>query len=302
MDRQLIGRAGRQGNSGSSHFFASLEDGILTYLKGEDKKMLMKKANEIASDDITTEEIASYFRKAQQACEIKNFKTRQNLNKKDDIIAPHRYKFLTIRNKILFNHLSVDTVLFETFKKVPLDILYQKTLDLYNRFLPIAKKIRQGQKLSNKMLIPFSLNNKETFAIEIDINKYFDDIKYFDTEYKKQITLQTLDKYWKQFVLHLSDDLDIQEINSLENDFNNMKTEIEAEILDKIIKAKIPVGGVADNTNIETETQISKSQTSKSNNNNILNLNTLCPCGSGKKYGECHGKDIHHKAFRKRRR
>jgi preprotein translocase subunit SecA len=103
IDRQLKGRSGRQGDPGSSTFFASLEDQILKNLKQEDIEALEKLSSQYSEEEISTDEIRAYFDKAQQNREAYLKSCRQETARKDDIIAPQRKKFYEQRNAVLFN-------------------------------------------------------------------------------------------------------------------------------------------------------------------------------------------------------
>ena len=93
-------------------------------------------------------------------------------------------------------------------------------------------------------------------------------------------------------------DLDETEIASLEKEYSEMKYDIDCFIMSRMMNATIPVGDV---TKITKKT--AKNNTPRiANSNKCIISNELCPCGSGKSFGECHGQNTHQTIFRKRRR
>ena len=98
-------------------------------------------------------------------------------------------------------------------------------------------------------------------------------------------------------------DLDETEIASLEKEYSEMKHEIDCIIMSRMINATIPVGGVGEVTPIDTLQETTENNTPRiANSNKCIMSNELCPCGSGKSFGECHGQNTHQTIFRKRRR
>ena len=86
------------------------------------------------------------------------------------------------------------------------------------------------------------------------------------------------------------EDLDQREIDALGKEYTDMKQDIDNIILSRMKNATIPVGGVGEISLIETidnRTETSSLDTVASHR--VIDISQLCPCGSGKKIGECHG-------------
>ena len=101
IDNQLRGRAGRQGDPGSSQFFISLEDEILRIFGGERIKSLMEVLKIPEDQPITAGILSGAIEKAQASVEGMNFDARSHLLEYDDVISKHRQAIYNQRKKIL---------------------------------------------------------------------------------------------------------------------------------------------------------------------------------------------------------
>lgn len=300
VDQQLKGRSGRQGNPGSSVFFASLEDKILKNLTQKDFTALIEKSKEYNSSEISFDDIRYYFHKAQSNIENYHKNKREETARKDDIIAPQRRKFYHQRNSVLFNS--------EVAKEIIEDIIKSKNVsseDIKNNLISLYIKTRELLIRSEKnninrknVWIPFS-DNRETFAIHLDIQLAKKGYDYFCNEFKRQIILQIYDQEWKKFVLYMMSNLDKKEISMLDHKYNKMAHDIQSIILSRLQNATIPFE-IRDNQVKEIATErIGKTPPKK---NITINPNEACPCGSKKKFCECHGINIRRITRIKRRR
>ena len=154
--------------------------------------------------------------------------------------------------------------------------------------------------MRQKAYIPFS-DALHTFAILFDINFIQSSFEYFSREYKRQIILQVYDKLWKRFVLHMMGNLDKREIEMLDEKYNAMMKEINGILLSRILNATIPFEGrkavIEEKDESINDANMSAQKTSKT-----ISSDDLCPCGSGKKYSECHGNNIRYVNKIRRRR
>jgi len=101
IDNQLRGRAGRQGDPGSSQFFISLEDDLLRIFGGDKIKNLMETLKMPADEPIESKIISRAIEKAQSRVEGFNFDIRKHVLEYDDVIAKHRHKIYSWRDEIL---------------------------------------------------------------------------------------------------------------------------------------------------------------------------------------------------------
>ena len=303
VDKQLKGRAGRQGDPGSSQFFCSLDDFIVGNLSEDDKKALLEESSRIENDDISTPKIISYMLKAQENREKYYYKQRQKTALKDDIIAPHRKKFYEERNSVLKNSQVANSLITSLVNNhtSEADIIVSLR-KLYNHAIALVSVTQSNNKVRTMISIPFS-DRSDLYSVTFEISNLLKSFEYFCEEYKRQVILQAYDKYWKRFVVYMMADLDETEIASLEKEYSEMKHEIDCIIMSRMMNATIPAGDVGEITYIDTTQEANDNNTPRiANSNKCIMSNELCPCGSGKSFGECHGQNTHQTIFRKRRR
>jgi preprotein translocase subunit SecA len=101
IDNQLRGRAGRQGDPGSSQFYVSTEDDLMRIFGGDRMKNLMKTMNVPADMPIQNKLISRSIESAQKKVEGNNFDIRKHLVEYDDVINKHRTAIYKRRREIL---------------------------------------------------------------------------------------------------------------------------------------------------------------------------------------------------------
>ena len=302
VDRQLKGRSGRQGNPGTSVFFASLEDQILKNLSPQDQLLLEKTASTLPEGEMHDEQIRCFFKKAQSERENYFKKRRKETARKDDIVAPHRKKFYEQRNAVLFSADVADSIVrsiifqsnaSESIINNHLSFLYQKTKELVVRS-------RRNNPNGITVFVPFS-DKLHTFAILLEVELTIASFEYFCKEFKRQIILHVYDKEWKKFVLHMMSNLDKKEIEMLDGKYLMMMNEINSIILSRLQYSTIPF-------EIRMKEKVGKTYNDSNPNRQRLRRSSkigpddTCPCGSGKKYCECHGNNTRSNSGMKIRR
>ena len=101
IDNQLRGRAGRQGDPGSSRFFLSLEDDLARIFGGERVKQLMYRLGMTEGVPIESKMISNRIEKAQESVEAQNFDARKHLLEYDDVMNKQRETIYAIRRSAL---------------------------------------------------------------------------------------------------------------------------------------------------------------------------------------------------------
>lgn len=293
VDRQLKGRAGRQGDPGSSVFFVSLEDQILKNLEQDDLQSLEEISLSLPEGEIFDEEIRYFFEKA-QANREKYFETcRKEIARKDDIIAPQRKKFYEQRNAVLFSADVAKSIVNEivaqsdtSFESVDdhLSALYLKTKELV-----IRSKRNNPNRTS--VFVPFS-DKLHPFAVLLEVELAIASYDYFSKEFKRQIILQIYDKEWKKFVLHMMGNLDKKEIEMLDAKYLKMMDGIKTVILSRLQNSSIPFEVRNEFIEHKQTTPNKPKLQQKRQPTTIIKSDDPCPCGSCKKYCECHGSNI----------
>lgn len=289
VDKQLKGRSGRQGDPGTSVFFASLDDLILQNLTPEDLLSLKEASSTLPKGEIHNEEIRYFFEKAQANREAYFKSCRKETAIKDDIVAPQRKKFYEQRNAVLFKADVADSIVREILSQSNsteesinkhLMSLYQKTKELI---------IRSTKNNPNRMtvLVPFS-DKLHTFAIMLEVEMTIASFEYFCKEFKRQIILQIYDKEWKKFVIYMLGNLDRKEIEMLDGKYLMMMSVINSVILSRLQNSTIPFD-IRNEFMEQKQTDYSNSINQRLHRSSVIEPNNPCPCGSGKKFCECHG-------------
>lgn len=292
IDEQLLGRSGRQGNPGSSQFFVSLDDDIITYLSEEEKKELdnISKAN--AKKELDNIRAKELFYSAQSNEETEDKESRNDITKKDDIIDRYRQLVYKTRMEILQNECDIDSTMTEIFPfySEPSFILHfeENKKEIKKIALPImGQSIVNIHSYEKIALIPF-LCGKDVFSIKCSFEKALKDGgKTIIETLQKQVLLSELDNYWIGFINKINTDLiPISEYENIHNEaFNTMVNTVK----EKLLHAKIPVWNYKkEEVHIKGKNLIFDSATEK----DAINLTDVCPCGSGKPYYLCHGKNV----------
>ncbi|AWC31697.1 accessory Sec system translocase SecA2 [Bacillus cytotoxicus] len=111
VDNQLKGRAGRQGDPGSSQFFLSLEDDLIQRFAHEEVEKLKKSLQADSSGLIQSAKIHDFVNRTQLICEGSHFSMREYNLKLDDVINDQRNVIYKLRNRFL----NEETDMIETF-------------------------------------------------------------------------------------------------------------------------------------------------------------------------------------------
>src|SRR5215467_12028735 len=101
IDNQLRGRAGRQGDPGSSRFFLSLEDDLMRIFAGDKVKALMQRLGMEQGVAIESKMVSKRIASAQKSVEGRNFEARKHLLEYDDVMNRHRETIYSLRRQLM---------------------------------------------------------------------------------------------------------------------------------------------------------------------------------------------------------
>jgi preprotein translocase subunit SecA len=101
IDNQLRGRAGRQGDPGSSRFFLSLEDDLMRIFAGDKVKALMQRLGMEKGVAIESKMVSKRIEAAQKSVEARNFETRKHLLQYDDVMNKQRETIYGLRRQLM---------------------------------------------------------------------------------------------------------------------------------------------------------------------------------------------------------
>ena len=130
IDNQLRGRAGRQGDPGSSRFVLSLEDDLMRIFAGDKVRSMMEWLGMEKGVAIESRTVSKQIERAQKAVEARNFETRKHVLKYDDVMNKQRETIYTLRRQLMFEPEHRDYLLGET--GVARDLLHDLTQSFLN--------------------------------------------------------------------------------------------------------------------------------------------------------------------------
>ncbi|WP_457640243.1 preprotein translocase subunit SecA [Persephonella sp.] len=215
IDNQLRGRAGRQGDPGSSRFYLSLEDDLLRLFGGDKLKTLMDRLKIPDGEPIESSMVTKAIENAQKRIEGQNFQIRKRLLEFDDVMNRQRQVVYSLRRDILegvnlkeeLKQWLYDVGLYYIDRYAPAEE-YQEKWDLdeleksFKEWLGVDVKIPRDREWDRKELEEYIFSQVEEV--------YNKKEEYYGSglmrEFERYITLQVLDNLWKEH-LHLLDRL-----------------------------------------------------------------------------------------------
>ncbi len=156
VDNQLRGRAGRQGDPGSSRFYLSLDDALLRIFAGERLKSIMDRLRMPEGEPIEAGMVTRSIESAQRKVEARNFDIRKQLLQYDDVANDQRKEVYRLRNEVLESKDVSDLVA---------NLRESYFTDLFYEYIPAESVIEQWdvaglqQVLSNDWALSIDLQN-----------------------------------------------------------------------------------------------------------------------------------------------
>ena len=255
IDNQLRGRAGRQGDPGSSQFFVSLEDDLMQIFGGEKLKSLMEKLNIPEDQPIEAKIVSDAIESAQSKLEGMNFDARKHLLEYDDVLNKHR----------------------ETFYKKRKEILRASEEELHNKILEMIEKhgfSKEDYQRKEKEIGEKNMRQLERFiALRTMDMLWVDHLYTMEHQLRDSVRLRA---YGQQDPL-------VEYKTEGHRLFRKFLETIEIAIVQNLFKIE---------TKKETSPSLNISSAqyfprTKKGTLNRVGRNDPCPCGSGKKYKKC---------------
>ena len=214
IDNQLRGRAGRQGDPGSSRFFLSLEDDLMRIFGGERVKQLMFRLGMTEGVPIESKMISNRIERAQKSVEAQNFDARKHLLEYDDVMNKQRETIYAIRRSALEGKDQRDYVLgiAEDVGRELVDTYCPRDQhpDQWNTAQFLAESHAQfGIDLKSAGADPTQLAHDQLAeaAAEAVVKRYEEKEKQFTPELmrwlERRIILDVVDAQWKDHLLSL---------------------------------------------------------------------------------------------------
>jgi preprotein translocase subunit SecA len=324
IDNQLRGRAGRQGDPGSSRFFLSLEDDLLRIFGGERVKALMYRLGMTEGVPIESKLISKRIENAQKAVEAQNFEARKHLLEYDDVMNKQRETIYSLRRAILEGTDQKELVL-EKAEEIAFELV-----DVYcpREQHPDEWNLTQ---FSNEVLNQFGFDPKAAGVDMANLNhdtladaliekvnvRYEEKEKLFSAAtlrwLERRILLDVVDAQWKDHLLsldHLKEGINLRGYAQKDPlvEFKREAFTLFDDLMDRIDKESVRFLFLMQPAKPEEEAkQIERRQRQQQQKLQFqagpaqaeppkpvragakVGRNDPCPCGSGKKYKKCHG-------------
>jgi preprotein translocase, SecA subunit len=314
IDNQLRGRAGRQGDPGSSQFYLSLEDELMRRFGAENIMGMMDRLGLEEDQPIESRLITRAVESAQKRVEGSNFDTRKVVLQYDDVMNQQREVIYKQRRDVLYSE-NIREIVMEMIVPV-----IEHVVDAHTEGdIPEEWDLQEIADYANSNLLPEDTFSKDDLwgKEKEDIVELIKDkvVAYYDEreaelgaetmrEFEKVVVLRAVDSKWMDHIdamdqlrqgIHLrayggTDPLREYQFEGFEM-FKEMIYSIQEEVAKYIMKARVESnlerqevaqGQTTTNSPAEAEKRPAKRE-------ERTGRNDLCPCGSGKKYKMCHG-------------
>ena len=318
IDNQLRGRSGRQGDPGVTQFYLSMEDELMRRFGSDNMKAMMDRFNMDDSQPIESRMISKAVESSQKRVEGNNFDARKNVLSYDDVLREQREVIYKQRQDVL-NSDNLSDIVVAMIAEVVNDAVDTHTQDEDNETWELDALIEyvHANLVESNYVTKAMLENKEPTEIKqliMDkVNQKYQE-KEADLgseqmrEFEKVILLRTVDTKWMDHIdsmdqlrqgIHLraygqTDPLGEYQMEGFAM-FETMVQSISEEVARYVMKAQVRENlerqEVAKNATAVTGDQ-SKKQKKKAPfvKGETAGRNDPCPCGSGKKYKQCHGR------------
>ena len=330
IDNQLRGRTGRQGDPGRSKFYLSTEDDLMRIFGGDRLKAMMGKMGWEEGEELTNRFMSKAVERAQVRVETRNFDIRKNLLKYDDVMNDQRKTIFEQRMEFMTDDDVSDVIedfrhqccedLIETYvpKKAyaeqwNISALTEKTKENLAMDIPFSEWAKEEGIADEEMLTRLKQFTNEAFeqltgGIE---SKEMQRIE-------KQLLLQVIDQNWREHLQQLDNLKSVigmraygqrDPLNEYKSEaftlFDRLLTDLREGVTKAVTRLLINVQMQRQQERIEKVQKIKDSarspmdmmSISKDNEPQLsekdfegISRNSLCPCGSGKKFKKCCGK------------
>ncbi|EAJ7142445.1 preprotein translocase subunit SecA [Campylobacter jejuni] len=322
IDNQLRGRAGRQGDPGISRFYLSLEDNLLRIFGGDRIKSIMDRLGIEEGESIESRIVTRAVENAQKKVESLHFESRKHLLEYDDVANEQRKTIYRYRNELLDENYDIRAKISQNISEYSANVMNDYILDESGsnvNFENLKAKILYecSTQISEKDFENLSVIEMQDKLSQILENSYNEKMSRLEIKELRNIErilyLQVLDNAWREHLYQMdilktgiglrgynqkdplveykkeSYNLFLELVNRIKFDsikllFSVQFNQEEAQNLEnraneeneKLLQSSVEMGASEDNLG---EAEFKK-----------VPRNAPCPCGSGKKFKECHGK------------
>ena len=304
IDNQLRGRAGRQGDPGSTIFFISLQDELMRIFGGDSIDGVLQKLGLKKNESIDHPWINKAMERAQKKVESRNFDIRKTLIKFDDVMNDQRQVIFSQRLKILKEN-NINEILKDFFDEILVNLNtvrqnFRKSGD-EKSYLAGIKNIT-GNIVNDSEILKFGKLEEDEFNKKIQSlysEKKNSRIKILgenqNDSLEKKIFLQIIDFSWRshlQYLEQLRQVIGLRQygqkdpLSEFKKEafilFEGLLSKIKNDLIKFLINLNIVISNDEKSENKQKEIKEDKSEKK-------VGRNEKCPCGSGKKFKYCHG-------------
>ncbi|MFJ7993905.1 preprotein translocase subunit SecA [Peribacillus frigoritolerans] len=317
IDNQLRGRSGRQGDPGVTQFYLSMEDELMRRFGSDNMKNMMARLGMDDSQPIQSKMVTRAVESAQKRVEGNNFDSRKQLLQYDDVLRQQR--------EIIYKQ-RFDVMESENLREIVETMITASIQRNVVAFAPMGDE--EGWNLQGlvdylngnlfnegSITVPDLEGKNELELVEFILAKVKEGYDQKEEElseeqmreFEKVIVLRAVDSKWMDHIdameqlrqgIHLRAYGQIDPLREYQSEgfamFEAMIASMEDEVAKYIMKAEIRnnlerkevIKGQAVNPKEEDGGKVKKAPARKKED---VGRNALCPCGSGKKYKNCHG-------------
>ena len=317
IDNQLRGRSGRQGDPGESQFYLSLEDDLMKRFGSERLKGVFERLN-MSDEAIESRMLTRQVEAAQKRVEGNNYDTRKQVLQYDDVMREQREIIYAERHDVITANRDLAPEIHAMMKR---------TIDRFvdgNSRAPQEEKLEAIVNFAKYNLVPEdSITTADLQGMsdkEIKADLYERALKVYDSQIAKLRDEEAVQEFQKVLILRVVDNKWTDHIDALDQlrnavglrgyaqnnpvveyqaesfrMFNDMIGSIEFDVTRLMMKAQIheQERPRAEHNIVTTATRNIAAQESDVPSGVDLSKvgrNELCPCGSGKKFKNCHGR------------
>ncbi|HDG9313904.1 TPA: preprotein translocase subunit SecA [Staphylococcus aureus] len=320
IDDQLRGRSGRQGDKGDSRFYLSLQDELMIRFGSERLQKMMSRLGLDDSTPIESEMVSRAVESAQKRVEGNNFDARKRILEYDEVLRKQREIIYNERNSIIDEEDSsqvVDAMLRSTLQRsinyyintADDEPEYQPFIDYINDIFlqegDITEDDIKGKDAEDIFEVVWA-------KIEVAYQSQKDILEEQMNEFERMILLRSIDSHWTDHIdtmdqlrqgIHLRSYAQQNPLRDYQNEghelFDIMMQNIEEDTCKFILKSVVQV---EDNIEREKTTEFGEAKHVSAEDGkekvkpkpivkgDQVGRNDDCPCGSGKKFKNCHGK------------
>lgn len=320
IDDQLRGRSGRQGDKGDSRFYLSLQDELMIRFGSERLQKMMSRLGLDDSTPIESKMVSRAVESAQKRVEGNNFDARKRILEYDEVLRKQREIIYNERNSIIDEEDSsqvVDAMLRSTLQRsinyyintADDEPEYQPFIDYINDIFlqegDITEDDIKGKDAEDIFEVVWA-------KIEAAYQSQKDILEEQMNEFERMILLRSIDSHWTDHIdtmdqlrqgIHLRSYAQQNPLRDYQNEghelFDIMMQNIEEDTCKFILKSVVQV---EDNIEREKTTEFSEAKHVSAEDGkekvkpkpivkgDQVGRNDDCPCGSGKKFKNCHGK------------